>query len=122
MDAERFDLLAKTVFASSRRGLLGAVFGGVLGWGGLAQAVAQNCKALGQPCGTGSECCSQRCDETCICQEIGEFCEVGPNCCKGTCQGNICRCQGDSDCVRGAHCCNGTCHECCTREHCASNE
>jgi hypothetical protein len=127
VDAKQFDTLAKTVFASSRRGLLGAVFAGALGRVGLGETQAQSdCKDVGASCGAGAECCSHLCRGRCVCRHVGQNCTANKHCCSSICQGNVCRCRADDHCGSEAFCCidgpsKGLCEECCDHGDCGGD-
>jgi hypothetical protein len=132
VEDRRFDELARSVGVSrTRRGVLRAAFGAMLG-GGLATIVNQvtarkRCRLVGQHCGKGKKghCCA---GATCHKGEVGgNICSCPQNLtnCRGHCvdsnsNPNACGaecaiCPDDTDCCNGVcckegqRCCGGAC-------------
>ena len=100
MDAERFGELSKQVArAATRRGMIGALLGGLavplLGAAPAAEAAFGYCRAGGFPCNRNQQCCTNRCqaDGTCGCARKGKPClnRVGVNCCSKRCRKGKCK-------------------------------
>ncbi|HTA89047.1 MAG TPA: hypothetical protein VK745_05715, partial [Polyangiaceae bacterium] len=78
------------------------------------------CRAVGDTCQSGTECCSGVCDPasgcvstTTTCAASGDACKVGTDCCSLSCVGEKCsaaQCVSDgAACASDDSCCSGTC-------------
>jgi len=122
MENRTFDELARTTAqGGTRRGLLRALSGSVLGaglaWLGIEEAAAA-CKPPGKKCDKNKDCCAKKCrgnkTRTCRCLKHGAVCAGlgGSECCSGVCLLEIAgesvtccvshndKCNKDSDCCR----------------------
>ena len=100
MDGERFDLIAKRLAGTSRRGALRLLAGGALAAAGLVparEAAAACSKAEGQRCRKTSNCCQGRCkrNNKCGCGRGQVTCDLNlghtARCCPS---GNTCCAEG----------------------------
>jgi hypothetical protein len=83
---------------------------------GLCVANSLACAADGTPCLTGSDCCTEECDNgTCgfndSCAQEDESCDVDGDCCTGSCPDFTCvSCSGSAEpCDTDSDCCSGVC-------------
>jgi hypothetical protein len=126
VDNRRFDELARSLAAPSRRGLLKIAAAAGLGLAGrIAPAAvgaqdaapAASCTKTGSNCKKNNDCCSKNCKNgTCKCGQNGDSCKNDNDCCSGTCKNKTCKCgkKGDhckqnKDCCNNLNCKNNTC-------------
>ncbi len=99
MDERRLEHLSRRVAAApSRRGVLGALLGGVLLGPGAAPASARErafgfCKIPGATCSDDTQCCAGKChsDGACGCKKRGKKAMVAALCCSGKRKKGYCR-------------------------------
>ena len=124
MDGERFDAITKTLARSrSRRALAHGLAGGFVPLFIGAEGAAADCRAIGDLCTRGRQCCGRKrkkstCavnehpdapDEPSCCVRLGKSCDDSSECCVGDCPNGVC-CTGlFSNCEHDADCCTGVC-------------
>ncbi len=96
MDEQRFDQIVRLfAFASSRRHLIGAAFGAIVGAARLAEGLAQ-----ARPCPSDKKRCGKRCIPKRRCCTSGE--------CRSRIPGSVCR-RGKCQCPAGRKKCQDRC-------------
>lgn len=121
MDDRRFDALARALSAQpSRRGVISALVGAVVGSVFGTRQAAAGCAAVGAICTRPVDCCSNRCiDGRCACAAVGQT-RCGPECVNlvtdrdncGTCR-NVCPAGTACARCRGAACASEPVARCC---------
>ena len=116
MDPTRFDAIARTVAARSRRQVIRALAGVVLG-GLLGRVTTRPAAAELRPCNIDADCAdlNGRCrNDGFCCAGAGVAAEDVSECCSGRIEDGVCACRRDQvfcggQCCGRAKCCDGVC-------------